>query len=74
MSHEPLELLLQSRDIEQLHHGLHVNDVTRADRMNWESAQRVMFPKVRECLAKINSGEAQPKENVVITMEYLNTC
>ena len=62
MSHE---LLLESSDIKQLHYGLHlhVNDVKKDDRMNWES----------ECLAKISNGEAQPKENVAGTMEYLNT-
>ena len=39
--------------------------------MNWESAQHILFPKVRECLQKINSGEILPKENVSGTIAYL---
>ena len=66
-----LELLLVNMQINQFDHGLNRADIERADRMNWESAQRVMFPRVRECLQRINSGQVQPKENVHGTIAYL---
>ena len=39
--------------------------------MNWESAQRALFPKVRTALKKINDGEVRPQENVSGTIVYL---
>ena len=69
-----LELLLANADINQFHHGLQVSDVERRDRMNWESAQRVLFPRVRDCLRRIDNGDAQPQENVSGTLAYLLIC
>lgn len=42
--------------------------------MNWESAQRLMFPCVRECLGKINKGDGVDRENVAGTILYLRMC
>ena len=69
-----LELLPVNMQINQFDHGLNRADIERADRMNWESAQRVMFPRVRECLQRINSGQVQPKQNVHGTIAYLLMC
>eukprot|EP00112_Aurelia_sp_Birch-Aquarium-sp1_P026516 Seg944.3 transcript_id=Seg944.3/GoldUCD/mRNA.D3Y31 product="hypothetical protein" protein_id=Seg944.3/GoldUCD/D3Y31 len=66
-----LQLLLDNDEISRFDHGLQQPDVDRRDRMNWESAQRHLFPKVRECLEKINSGSIQPQENVNGTLFYL---
>ena len=55
-------------------HGLRQSDIDRIDRMNWESAQRLMFPKVRECLEKINSGNGVAKEHVLGTAVFLKMC
>ena len=41
--------------------------------MNWESAQKVLFPRVRNCLQKIQLGTVRPKENVLGTILYLET-
>lgn len=59
-----------------LEHGLQQGDIVRQDRMNWESAQRLMFPKVCTCLAEINDGTASGNrlENVKGTMMYLELC
>ena len=66
-----LEMLFRREDILQTQHGLQMTDVERADRMNWESAQRVLFPRVRSCLGKIKDGESKPRENVSGTMGNL---
>ena len=39
--------------------------------MKWENAQKILFPKVRNCLEKIGSGEVLPKEKVTGTILYL---
>ena len=67
-----LQLLMDHEEIARLDHGLQQPDIDRRDRMNWESAQCLLFPKVRECLQKIQSGAVQPQENVIGTLAYLN--
>ena len=67
-----LQLLIYNESLNIFDHGLQQNDVDRPDRMNWESAQRVLFPKVRECLSRINAGVILPQENVCGTVAYLN--
>ncbi len=66
-----LQLLIDNSKISRFDHGLQQTDIDRRDRMNWESAQRLLFPKVRQCLQKINAGSIQPQENVSGTMHYL---
>ena len=67
-----LQLLINNESLNIFDHGLQQNDVDRPDRMNWESAQRVLFPKVKDCLSRINAGEILPQENVCGTVAYLN--
>ena len=68
-----LQLLINNELLNIFDHGLQQDDVDRPDRMNCESAQRVLFPKVRDCLSRINSGEVLPqKKNVSGTVAYLN--
>ena len=56
-------------------HGLQQSDVERQDRMNWESAQRILFPKVSECLDKIQRGDNNlVQKNVHGTILYLKLC
>ena len=50
---------------------LQQEDVDRNDCMNWESAQQLLFPKVRNYLQQIANGTIQPKENVSGTIAYL---
>ena len=45
-------------------HGLEQTDIDREDRMNWESAQRLMFPKVQQTLKRLNQGIGAEPENV----------
>ena len=66
-----LQLLYQNNEISRMEHGLQQQDIDRQDRMNWESAQRALFPKVRTALKKINDGEVRPQENVSGTIVYL---
>ena len=66
-----LQLLIDNANLTKFDHGLQQSDVDRRDRMNWESAQRLLFPKIRDCLARIDSGAIQPQENVVGTRLYL---
>jgi hypothetical protein len=49
-----LELVHQTFPIRQ--HGLRNEDINRQDRQNWESAQRIFFPMVRECLYLLEVG------------------
>ena len=66
-----LQMLLQK--CSHLEHGLREEDVERRDRMNWESAQRLMFPKVRQSLyCMVNDGVAL--ENIAGTAMYLEIC
>lgn len=37
-------------------HGLRDEDVNRTDMQNWAACQRILFPKVRECLWKMAHG------------------
>ena len=57
-----------------LEHGLEQSDVDRQDRMNWESAQKLMFPQVRKCLDKVNRGDGVQQENVLGSTMYLKMC
>jgi hypothetical protein len=65
-------LQLVKDNVNSLHHGLQQDDIDRSDRMNWESAQRVLFPRVREYLQRIQVGETEPQENVQGTIAYLH--
>ena len=69
-----IELLINHNHFHALQHGLAVKDVEREDRQNWESAQKLLFPCVRNCLTEINNGNAQPQENVSGTIAYLEMC
>ena len=40
-------------------HGLGVNDIQRKDRQNWRSAQKLTFPKVRNCLQMLMEGRVE---------------
>lgn len=40
-------------------HGLREMDVSRADRQNFASAQRLILPKVHNCLQEILSGNGK---------------
>ncbi len=64
-----IQLLYQNEEISRLEYGIQQHDIDRQDRMNWESAQRMLFPKVIAALKKINNGE--PQENVNGTIVYL---
>ena len=56
-------------------HGLRTEDVTRQDRQNWGSAQRICFPRVQECLKKLECGEeGMTQEDVKGTRIYLFIC
>ena len=65
------QLLIDNISLTHIDHRLRQCDVDRPDRMNWESVQRILFPEVRVCLQKINSGEILPKENVSGIIAYL---
>ena len=58
-----LQLLIDNDNFSSFDHGLQQPDMDHKDRMNWESAQRLLFPKVRESLLKINNGEILPQGN-----------
>ena len=66
-----LQLLIDNDNLSSFDHGLQQPDVNRKDRMNWESAQKLLFPKVRKSLHKINNGEIFPQENTSGTILYL---
>ncbi len=65
-----LELVAQQFDIAV--HGLRNEDVHRTDRQNWASAQRMYFPRVRDCLLEIENGDRP--EDVMGTRIYLEIC
>ena len=69
MSH--LELVTDLFPI--LEHGLRKEDVERQDRQNWSSAQRMFFPKVRDCLQIIQRDNTRPHD-VLATIAYLEIC
>ena len=66
-----LQLLINNDNLTRFYHGLQQTDVDRKDRMNWESAQRILFSKVRDCLSKIDRGEVLPQENTSRTIAHL---
>ena len=66
-----LQLLVNNEHMSSFDHGLQQPDIERRDRMNWESTQRLLFPKVRDCLMKIHNGEILPQENTSGTITYL---
>ena len=68
--HNHLFLVRESFDMHM--HGLLLEDVVRKDRQNWASAQRLMFPRVQQCLKDLETGEK--KEDVVGTRMYLHIC
>ena len=69
MSH--LELVAEHFPITQ--HGLRKEDIERQDRQNWASAQRIFFPRVRECLKLIQQDNDRPHD-VQGTIIYLEIC
>lgn len=52
-------LRLVRKRFSQLDHGLKREDVYRNDRQNFASAQRLVFPRVQECLLRISNGESE---------------
>ena len=40
-------------------HGLQAEDLTRSDRQNWQSAQRICFLKVQDCLRQVLDGSVE---------------
>lgn len=67
-----IHILLSRFDATQ--HRLTMRDVLRDDRQNWESAQKLLFPHVRELLQKVESGESEPQEPVAGTIIFLEMC
>ena len=65
-----LELVAERFDIAT--HGLRNEDIHRTDRQNWASAQRMFFPRVRDCLLQIEHGDRP--EGVKGTRIYLEIC
>ncbi len=65
-----LELVAERFDIGI--HGLQNEDIHRSDRQNWASAQRMYFPRVRDCLLEIENGDRP--EGVKGTRVYLEIC
>ncbi len=53
-------------------HGLRNEDIHRTDRQNWASAQRMFFPRVRDCLREIEHSDRP--EDVKGTRIYLEIC
>lgn len=64
-------LLLVSSRFDVINHGLLYEDLSREDRQNWSSAQRIFFPRVQACLQSISDGANGPPENVTGTLAYL---
>ena len=55
-------------------HGLQAEDLTRSDRQNWRSAQRICFLKVQTCLQRLlegSVGEQLPDETVRGTLIFI---
>ena len=66
-----VQLIISNPNITNFQHGLQQSSVDDPDRMSWESAQGLLFPKVRDCLSRINTGEVQPQEDVIGSINYL---
>ena len=66
-----VQLIISNPNITNFQHGLQQSDVDCPDRMNQESAQQLLFAKVRNCLSRINTGEVQPQEDVIGSINYL---
>ena len=65
-------LLLVSHRFDAHVHGLRQEDLTREDRQNWASAQRLFFPRVQDCLFRIENGDGDVKpEDMKGTRVYL---
>ena len=53
-------------------HGLREEDVTRKDRQNWASCQRLTYLKVQDCLQKLIAGDGvRPNQTVLGTWAYI---
>ena len=55
-------------------HGLGASDINRRDQQNWRSVQKLSFPKVRDCLARLIDGRApnqRPNPMLLGTQVYL---
>ena len=57
-----------------LDHGLGLGDIDRWDRQNWRSAQKLTFPKVRQCIQMLIDGAlpgTRPNAALLGTYIYL---
>ena len=57
-----------------LDHGLGLGDIDRRDRQNWRSAQKLTFPKVRQCIQTLIDGTlpgTRPNAALLGTQTYL---
>lgn len=55
-------------------HGLGLGDINRHDRQNWRSAQKLTFPKVRQCIQELIDGSVpghRPNAALLGTKTYL---
>lgn len=55
-------------------HGLGLGDINRLDRQNWRSAQKLTFPKVRQCIQELIDGRVpghRPNAALLGTKTYL---
>ena len=69
-----LNLVMVKNNFDFQEHGLRIEDIERKDHQNWASAQQLLFPRVQECLKKLEQGEteARCKEDVLGTRMYLH--
>lgn len=54
-------------------HGLFLGDVERKDKQDWRSAQRLLFPRVRDCLQRAIDGDDHipPQPQLLGSLFYL---
>lgn len=64
-------LLLVTQKFELQVHGMRHEDIVREDRQNYASAQRLLFPRVQDCLQQIEHGYNGPPQDVLGTRLYL---
>ena len=69
------DLLLVKNEFSPFEHGLREEDVIRRDRQNFGSAQRLFFPRVQSCLARLENGAHGNRHyDVKGTRVYLHIC
>ena len=64
-------LVLVREALPSQRHGLLWEDVERKDRQNWASAQRLLFPRVQQCLTQLESVNEETTEDVIGTRVFL---